>query len=145
LGKPDSSSLYDEAKRRFPSNRSSIGFVFAAGSFINEKKNQYRYMLEGYDNNWSNPVSSNSVNYASLPPGDYNFKVVASNALGEWSKEPASFPFRITIPFYRRAWFIFSCIALAALLFYLFRVQRLKQRYEVEKLRLRIARDLHDD
>ena len=65
--------------------------------------------------------------------------------MGVWSKEPASFQFRITIPFYQRPWFIFTCIAIAALLFYLFRVQRLKQRYEVEKLRLRIARDLHDD
>ena len=145
LGKPDSSSLYKEETHRFSSNRNSIGFVFAAGSFINEKKNMYRYMLEGYDNNWSNPVNSNSVNYASLPPGDYHFKVIASNAMGQWSKEPASFHFRITIPFYSRPWFIFTCIAVAAFLFYLFRVQRLKQRYEVEKLRLRIARDLHDD
>ena len=145
LGKPDSASLYKQGRHRFPSNQNSIGFEFAAGSFINEKKNHYRYMLEGYDDHWSNPVSSNSVNYASLPPGDYNFKVIASNAMGVWSKEPASFQFRITIPFYRRAWFIFGCVALAAFLFYLFRVERLKQRYEVEKLRLRIARDLHDD
>ena len=145
LGKPDSASLYQQGRHRFPSNQNSIGFVFAAGSFINEKKNQYRYMLEGYDDHWSNPVNTNSVNYASLPPGDYNFKVIASNAMGVWSKEPASFQFRITIPFYQRPWFIFTCIAIAALLFYLFRVQRLKQRYEVEKLRLRIARDLHDD
>ena len=145
LGKPDSASLYTKGRHRFPSNQNSIGFVFTAGSFINEKKNQYRYMLEGYDENWSNPVSTNSVNYASLPPGDYNFKVIAANAMGVWNREPANFQFRITIPFYKRPWFIFACIAIAALLFYLFRVQRLKQRYEVEKLRLRIARDLHDD
>ena len=145
LGKPDSSKLYQPGRHDFSSSQNSLGFVFVAGSFINEKKNQYRYMLEGYDDHWSNPVSTNSVNYASLPPGDYTFKVAASNAIGEWSKQPASFQFRITIPFYRRPLFIFGCIALAALLFYFIRVQRLKQRYEVEKLRLRIARDLHDD
>jgi signal transduction histidine kinase len=123
----------------------SIGFVFAGSSFLNEKKIVYKYMLEGYDQKWSEPVTTNTVNYASLAPGRYTFRVMAANSRGLWSESPATFTFQIILPFYRSPWFIFTCIAIAVSLFYLVRVDRLKQKYRVEKIRMRIARDLHDD
>jgi signal transduction histidine kinase len=145
LGKPDSLALYHEGIRRYQYANNSIGFVFAASSFLNEKKNVYKYMLQGYDQEWSKPVTTHAVNYASLAPGRYTFKVLAANANGEWSPSPASFSFHIILPFYRRPWFVFACLAILASLFYLVRMDRLQQKYKVEKIRMRIARDLHDD
>ena len=145
LGKTDTAALFHDKTKQFEYGRNSVGFVFAGSSFVNEKNIRYKYMLEGYDKQWSMPVTTNAVNYASLDPGQYTFKVLASNALGQWSTEPASFSFEIILPFYRRPWFIFSCIVFAGAVFYLIRVNRLQHQYEVEKIRLRIARDLHDD
>jgi signal transduction histidine kinase/ligand-binding sensor domain-containing protein len=145
LGEADTSALFRKTTVNYEYGNNSIGFVFAASSFLNEKKVRYKYMLEGYEKQWSEPVTTNAVNYASLPPGDYTFQVIAENARGLWSKEPALFKFRIILPFYRSAWFIAGCVILLAALFYVIRVDRLKHQYEVEKIRLRIARDLHDD
>ena len=144
-GHPDTSAfnLIQPAKYNYSQN--SIRFEFAGASFIDEKNISYKYILEGHNKNWSGPVTSNSVNYASLAPGKYTFKVMAKNSKGQWSKEPAGFSFEIVRPFYKSSWFIFLCITMALFILYLVRIQRLKQRYKIEKLRLNIARDLHDD
>ena len=145
LGKPDTIALFNRDVSSYKYDYNSVGFVFAGSSFFNEKKVTYKYMLEGYDDKWSEPVTTNAVNYASLAPGNYTFKVLAANARGVWSTTPASFQFRIVLPFYRSPWFIFTCLAIAATLIYLVRVDRLQNQYRVEKVRMRIARDLHDD
>lgn len=145
LGKPDSVALLSKLPVRYQYSQNSLGFSFAGASFIDEKQMRYKYMLEGYDKEWSQPAMFNSVNYASLPAGYYTFKVLAANAKGQWSAAPAVFPFEIVQPVYRQSWFIFLVITLLLILFYVVRIQRLKQRYKIEKLRLTIARDLHDD
>ena len=145
LGKPDSAALYFEGERRFSAGQNSVGFNFSGGSFIDEKNILYRYKLEGFDESWSAPTKTNNVQYVSLPPGTYTFMVLASNPFGMWGKDPAVFPFRIVQPFYMNTWFIVTAVALLLLLFYFFQIYRLKQRVRVEKLRVHIARDLHDD
>lgn len=144
LGKPDSAAFETKGPARFGFNRNSIGFEFAGASFIDEKNIRYQYMLEGFSKEWSMPVSSHSVNYASLAPGHYHFKVKASNAYGQWSL-PASYEFEIVRPFYQSPWFIFFLLTVILLIIYLVRIQQLKQRFQIEKIRLNIARDLHDD
>jgi signal transduction histidine kinase len=145
LGKSDTSALFSKASMKYQSNQSSIGFVFAGASFIDEKQIKYKYMLQGYDKSWSEPVMTNNVNYASLPPGKYVFKVLAANVQNQWSSSPAMFQFEIVLPFYKRPWFIFALLLVSILVAYFIRVQQLKQRFNIEKLRLAIARDLHDD
>lgn len=144
LGRPDSSALYSSRPRKLTSGESSISFSFAGASYTDERKIRYRYMLEGYDRSWSEPVQNNSVNYASLPYGRYTFKVLASNG-EQWSKQPASFSFVVVRPFYKSFWFIALIVCLMAVSFYFIRIYRLKQKLKVEKLRVNIARDLHDD
>ena len=145
LGKRDTNAMASSSVLRYASDQNSIGFSFAGASFIDEKRILYRYMLEGYDHDWSEPVITNNVNYASLPPGNYVFRVKAANAKGQWSEQPASFAFEIVLPFYKRPWFIFLLITVAIFIIYAIRIQRLRQRYRIEKLRLNIAQDLHDD
>lgn len=145
LGKPDSFALLSKQNIKYSYTQNSIGFTFAGASFIDEKKIKYKYMLEGYDKNWSEPMMTNNVNYASLPAAKYVFKVLAANAKGQWSTIPATFRFQIVIPFYLRTWFIFMLITISLFILYLIRLRQLKQRYKIEKLRVNIAGDLHDD
>jgi signal transduction histidine kinase/ligand-binding sensor domain-containing protein len=145
LGKPDTTALHSAVPRQYEYDQNSVGFEFVGLSFIDEKKIRYKYKLDGFDKNWSNPVATTSVNYASLPPGKYTFNVIAANARGEWSSVPASFSFEVVIPFYKTSWFLFLILSIAALILYFVREQRIKQRLKMERLRLSIARDLHDD
>ena len=144
LGRPDTNASF-QSINHYSYNENSIGFSFAGASFTDERKIRYRYILEGYDQSWSESVSTNAVNYASLPPGKYTFKVMAANAANTWSAEAAAYRFRIIRPFYLSPVFYFACITIGLLIVYMIRMQRLRQNYKIEKLRLSIARDLHDD
>jgi ligand-binding sensor domain-containing protein/serine phosphatase RsbU (regulator of sigma subunit) len=75
-------------------------------------KVQYRYLLEGLDGNWIPPTSRTEATYSSLPPGDYVFKLIASNNDGLWNKEPVVFKFTILPPWYRTWWFYTLCVLL---------------------------------
>lgn len=144
LGQEDTSALLLQQPKKLSADESSISFVFAGTSYTDEKKIRYKYMLEGYDKDWSPPVQSNNVNYASLPFGEYTFKVLASNGT-KWSEQPATFSFHVIRPFYKSFWFIALIVCLIGLSFYFIRIYRLKQKLKLEKLRVNIARDLHDD
>jgi signal transduction histidine kinase len=144
MGKADSLALL-HGMHRYSYTSNSIGFSFAGASFLDEKRLLYRYMLEGYDKTWGEPVSSPTVNYVSLPPGKYVFRVKAANSRGQWSAASADYPFEIVMPFYRRPVFFFFVFTVLVFILYMIRFQQLKQRYRIEKLRFHIARDLHDD
>jgi signal transduction histidine kinase len=145
LGRQDSLAVTQQRVRDYRPDENSIGFEFAAASYTDEKRILYRYVLMGYDNEWSAPARTNSINYASLPAGKYVFKVIASAGNNEWSVTPASFSFTIIRPFYKSPWFV---ALLAALLFagiYFFRMYQLSQKLKLERVRSRISSDLHDD
>jgi LytS/YehU family sensor histidine kinase len=62
-------------------------------------------MLEGLDSKW-NYTFSNNLQYTTLPPGAYTFKVYALNGDGVKSLKPALFYFVISKPFWKEWWFI---------------------------------------
>jgi ligand-binding sensor domain-containing protein/serine phosphatase RsbU (regulator of sigma subunit) len=86
---------------------------FIGVSLTIPSKVQYRYLLEGLDGNWIPPTSRNEATYSSLPPGDYVFRLIASNNDGLWNKEPVIFKFTILPPWYRTWWFYTLCVILA--------------------------------
>src|SRR6266516_1664644 len=106
---------------------------------------RYQYKLEGADSDWSTPADQRTVNYANLGPGAYRFLVRAVDPDGLTSPQPASVSFRILGPIWRRWWFLtlaMVAVVLAAYSLYRYRVGRL---IELERVRTRIATDLHDD
>jgi len=117
-----------------------VGLGFAPGELL-----RYQYRLEGADRDWSPPTDQRTVNYASLKPGAYRFEVRALNTEGAVSPMPAAVPFTIQAPVWQRWWFLSaSAIALATLIYAAYRY-RLAQLLAVERVRVRIAADLHDD
>lgn len=58
-------------------------------------------MLEGADADWSPDRKETSVTFSGLSSGTYTFKVIAAGANGVWNKQPATFSFTISPPWYR--------------------------------------------
>jgi ligand-binding sensor domain-containing protein/two-component sensor histidine kinase len=123
----------------------SIAFDFIGVSFRDEARVRYRYVLEGLDTSWSPLTERRYMQYTHLPPGEYTFRVKAQNGAGVWSNEAASFRFVIASPIWSRWWFAAGIVALAAAAVWLAHRSRVQRLLAVERLRLRIAADLHDD
>lgn len=98
---------------------------FAALDFSLPEKNQYAYMMEGFDQDWIPAGSQHTVQYTSLPPGKYTFRVKGSNNDGVWNEAGTSVKIRILPPFWGTWFFRFLLVALL-LLGYAMRVHKIK-------------------
>ncbi len=75
---------------------------FTALSYQAPNKVRFRYKLDDIDDDWNETVNIREVQYTNLPPGRYDFHVVASNNDNYWNEQGASFSFRIKPFFYQR-------------------------------------------
>lgn len=124
-------------------NNVSVDFV-GLGSSIGEELG-YQYRLQGASSDWSVPTSERTINFANLAAGLYHFQVRARNADGLFSLNPATLEFEIAAPIWRRWWFLSLVVALMGSAVYSFYRSRLSRLLELERIRTRIATDLHDD
>jgi signal transduction histidine kinase/ligand-binding sensor domain-containing protein len=132
---------------------------------------RYQFKLDGAENaDWSAPTEQRAVNFANLPPGEYRFSVRAVNASGAVSENPAVVAFTIRPPFWKTWWFILlAAIFVTFILYFIYRRRtenlrrinaalmeaqiaeekvlraREEKLAELERVRTRIATDLHDD
>ena len=82
-----------------------LGFEFAALHFASPHKNRYAYRLEGFDDQWiETDPGKRFAQYTNLPPGDYVFRVKASNQDGVWNEEGAAIRLAIEPPPWRTWW-----------------------------------------
>ena len=114
-------------------------------SYKNEKAVRYQYRLLGTVGDWMGPTAQRAITFATLEPGSYTFEVVAINAEGVHSTTPASLSFTIVPPYWRRWWFVSLVLAVGAGILFLLYRYRVGRLLEMERLRTRIAADLHDD
>jgi signal transduction histidine kinase len=94
-----------------------ISFEFAALHYGSPVNNQYKYIMEGFDEDWINAGTTNKVTYTNLNPGKYKLKVKASNSDGIWNNEGASIQIIITPPIWETWWFKYLVFPLNILLF----------------------------
>ncbi len=131
-----------------PPGHSRFAFEYAGLSYVAPSKVRYRYILEGFDKQWTQAGSRRTAYYTNLPPRHYRFRVQAANNDGIWNETGATVAFYVQPSFYRRPWFIFLCIALVAalgVLLYRLRLRRLRSQFEaVLAERNRMAREIHD-
>lgn len=119
----------------FSYGNNRMEFQFASTSFLNEEKNQYSYILEGYDNDWTSWKSETKCDYTSLPEGNYTFRVKSKNYLGDEGRETV-FEFTILPPWYRTIWAYIVYFLLFIFLIYVGvrigtrRIQKQKQHLE---------------
>jgi ligand-binding sensor domain-containing protein/two-component sensor histidine kinase len=122
-----------------------LSFQFAAIEFSAPKKIRYAYKLENFDQEWVNIGNNREAFYTNLDPGSYVFKVKASNTNGYWSDEETKMTIIISPPYWSTWWFITLVIILIAALAYGVHRYRLRQTLHLERLRNKIASDLHDE
>ncbi len=123
----------------------SFSFEFISADFSAPDKNQFAFKLEGLDNDWIQAGTRRYARYTHVPAGEYVFRVKGTNSDGVWSPNVASMRVVVVPPPWERWWFrIGAAVLLLGLGFalYNYRVNRL---LEIERLRVRIASDLHDD
>jgi len=136
------------AEQDISPGHNSFAFQYVGLSYVNPAKVHYRYILEGFDKQWTEAGSRRIAYYTNLPPRHYRFRVQAANNDGTWNETGAQIAFYVRPPFYRRLWFLLLSIALlvsAAILLYRLRVRRLQSQFQaVLAERNRVAREIHD-
>ena len=127
-----------------PSERGvAIGFfalTYAAGAHL-----RYQYRLEGAETDWSQPSTARVVNYSQLAPGRYRFQVRAVTSAGLAGVTPATLAFVIQPPVWQQSWFRASVVLGLTLVLFAGHRYRVARLLETERVRTRIASDLHDD
>ncbi|PYR16618.1 MAG: hypothetical protein DMF98_27930, partial [Acidobacteria bacterium] len=121
---------------------------YTALSFLAPSRMRFAYRLEGLDPAWIDAGTHRMVTYSAVPPGQYRFRVRATNNDGIWNEAGAAIDIRVLPYFYQTRWFRLSMLAVLALsaagLHHL-RVRRLETEFSlVMKERSRIAREIHD-
>jgi ligand-binding sensor domain-containing protein len=111
---------------RLSSSQNLITIKFIGISFREAANLKYKYRLEGLDSKW-NYTSNTEVEYAFLPPGKYNFEVLAINSDDIESAEPALISFTILPPFWKTWWFILLALSAISAFAYYYYTNRMRQ------------------
>jgi len=117
--------------------QATFSFHYAALNYTVPENNQYAYKMEGLDKDWNYVGRETKANYTNLAPGNYTFRVKASNNDGVWNDTGTAIKIIITPPFWKQAWFLIllAVIAIAGLYwFYKFKTKlKLKELEEQKK------------
>lgn len=144
----DEHSFDPSAVSAFGPGLSRLSFEFTGISFVAPQHLRFKYRLEGFDRHWIDAGSRRDAYYTNLPPGSYQFLVMARNRDGIWSSQAASVSFRMRAHFYQTKWFFSLLLFIAAGMtytLYRWRVNRVRAEFQaVIAERNRIAREIHD-
>ncbi|MBN1300022.1 MAG: hypothetical protein JW995_02305 [Melioribacteraceae bacterium] len=138
-------TLAGEDNIRLPYDTYTLRFEFSALDYTTPAKNQYEYILDGYDKTWIKQIATNSATYTNVQDGKYTFRVRASNNDGLWNYDGASLNVTILTPFWKTWWFIIITISIIAFFIFYFVFTQIKNMLAVERLRTKLAADLHDN
>lgn len=118
---------------RLGTGNHTVRFYFNTNDFLPRLRTFYQYKLEGLDKNWQPLTNQHFIQYTSLPPGKYVFKLKASNDNKHWIDSDNEITVHILPPFYKTWWFRLTAIVfLAAAILAYFR-RREKSIREKEK------------
>jgi signal transduction histidine kinase len=137
-------------RKEFPAlelrpSQGNVEIEYSALHFRVGEKLRYQYRLGGTGTAWSAPSESQSAHFSRLTPGRYRFEVRAVNDAGVASPQNAAVSIRLLAPVWQRAWF--EAAILLTVIFAAFALHRMRtaQLLRLERVRTRIATDLHDD
>jgi class 3 adenylate cyclase/streptogramin lyase len=102
-------------------DQNMISFEFAALDFAAPEKNQYRYKLEGFDNEWNYSGTLHEATYTNLYPGSYSFNVQAANSDGTWNETGRTIYITVKPPWWKTWWayLLFACLIVSGIILYI--------------------------
>lgn len=145
-----------ETRLRLPPDHLRLTFEFTALTFRAPENARFRYRLEGFDHDWIDARTQRTATYSRLPAGDYRFCVQACNSDGTWNETGAALALAVTPFAWQTWWFRLAALGVftSSTAFVVRRIslrrtrdrlRRLEQQAAIQKERMRIARDLHDE
>ncbi|NCU03352.1 MAG: hypothetical protein GXC73_05135 [Chitinophagaceae bacterium] len=137
-------SLQQLPEVRLQPHQNNFMISFACLDFKNREKFIYYYKMEGLHKDWIR-ADRLSVPFTAMSPGHYTFQVKAESLDGLMSKNISTLKIFVKPPFWQTKWFISLLLLIVALVAYSMHRLRLHRYFAVEKIRNRVARDLHDD
>ena len=148
----DGNPVDTEGRVRIPAGSRRVAISFAGLSLSVPDRVRYRYKMEGFDKDWSEPAATREAVYTNLGAGAYRFHVMASNSDGLWNSGETTLPVEIKPLVWETWWFrLASVLAVGLVIVAVLRLRvlqltrQLNVRFE-ERLaeRTRIAQELHD-
>lgn len=124
-----------------------ITFEFVGLNYSYPEKNKYAYKLEGLDPNWNFVANQRTATYRYLEPGEYIFKVKASNHENEWNDDFASIAIKIKAPFWKTPLaYLLYILAVSGISYFFFILRKkqlnLRKRLKIEKKQRKHERQL---
>lgn len=144
------------ARISIPAGIRDVEFRYTGLSFASPEKVTFRYQLVGWDKDWVDAGTRRSVRFNHVSPGNYTFRVVAGNSDNVWATQSELVPIRFEYYFWETRTFrvavLFVALALVGLTLRYFerlkfkrQLAQLQTRHAIEKERLRISQDMHDN
>jgi hypothetical protein len=152
-GSPLQQAIHVASSITLRHDQSVFRFEFAALNYDSPQKNSYAYKMEGFDQTWQfTDATRRLATYTNLDPGDYTFRVKASNNDGVWNERGVALRLTILPPWWKTNSFRALCAAALFLLLWAAHQLRVRQLAHQFNMRLeervaertRVARDLHD-
>ena len=128
-----------------PHEKNMFSIEFALLQYTKADKKQYKYKLDGFNKDWIDNGSSNSVIFTNLEPRTYTLHIIGCNSDGVWTKDGESLKIIILPAWYQTWWFRLLILLTVAGGLYAIYKYRLKQQVKLISMRNKIASDLHDE
>ncbi len=123
---------------KYNQNVFTIGFT--ALNLTNPERNEYAYIMDGFDKEWNYVGNKREATYTNLDPGIYNFRVKAANIDGVWSNDPIELKIRVLPPWYRtNLFYILLIVTIIIIPYAFFRLRTENLRRQKKKLMQKVT------
>jgi len=126
----------------------NVSIEYSALNFILSDRNQYSYILEGFDKEWNKVGTRRMAYYTNIPPGEYTFKVIGSNNDGVWNYEGISVTIKVLPPYWRTWWaYTIYVLLFASIIYFILRYfyerKRLENEVKLEQAESKAREEFH--
>ncbi|GAA4813975.1 two-component regulator propeller domain-containing protein [Litoribaculum gwangyangense] len=129
--------------------QNNLSLEFSGTNYVNNSRNNFRYRLEDYDDEWVYPSSNRFISYSKLDPGNYTLKVQVEDNDGNWSKNNITLPISIIPSPWKTkfAYLIYAIIIsliILGFIYFWFNKQRLDHQIELDQIKINQDKELRE-
>ncbi|MCG8409546.1 MAG: PAS domain S-box protein [Phycisphaerales bacterium] len=107
--KADGVLIDTQSELRIPPGNRDLEIRYTGLSFTEPEKVQFRYFLEGYNDDWVEAGTRRVAYFTNVPHGKFKFHVIACNNDGIWNETGASVTMSLSPYFHETNWFAAMC------------------------------------